>query len=241
MSDIVEDTTEVTDAPASTPAADTAPAATEAPAPAETPVTDTPEPAPKKDWRETRIAQLTARNAALIREAEAARALAASKPEGERPVELSEAEVERRAEAKVAQRELAAKIDAWAAKGHAEFKDFNDRCDTVAGLGLSPREKPEFMSCIADMDDGHKIVAHLAENPDVALQLAKEPVHKMAMSLARLSSKLSTPVRQSRAPEPVTPVGVSVSSDPDIYDPKMSMEAFAAHFKKTSPLMKGRR
>ncbi len=238
-----------TPAPTDAHATDATPVeATETPAPdapaPEEPKADTPP--PKKDWRETRIAQLTARNAALIREAEEARRLVEQslKPaDGEalRPGLVPETEIEKRAAALVQQREYQAKVQTFGDLGAKEFPDFIERCNTVAGLGLAPSDNPAFMQTIAEMPDGHRIVAHLAENPDEAMRIAGEPVHKMALNLAKISSSLAKPEQVSRAPAPITPVGGSVNSAPDIYDPKMPMEEWAKQFAKTTTLKGFRR
>jgi hypothetical protein len=231
----------VADAVASTPAPSEA-APVETPAEGtETPVTEAePEPAPvKKDWKETRIDQLTREKHEARREVDRYKALLEAKPtNGEAPGAgyVPETEVERRAAALVEQRQFADKITEWDKRGNKEFTDFGQRCATVAGLGLAPNEKPAFMACIADMPDGHKLVAYLADHPDEAMALSREPDHRMALKLSAISTTLNKPAPVSRAPAPVSAVGGSVSTTPDLNDPKMSMKEWAALFAKTTTL-----
>lgn len=219
---------------------ETAAAATEGDAPKETDGAEQPA-APKKGWQETRIAQLTARNAAITRELEEARALVeqAIKP-GEGAPAATEAEVERRAAALVAEREFQRTLNAWDAKGVKEFPDFRERCATLAGMGLSLAEKPDFVSCIAEMDDGHKIAAYLADHPEEAMEIAALPTHRIGLRLAKLSSGISKPPAVSKAPAPMEPVAGAVTTEFDPFNPKTDMDAWAKNFRESSRLF-GRR
>ena len=128
----------------------------------------------------------------------------------------------------------------WDAKGVKEFPDFRDRCATLAGMGLSLAEKPDFVSCIAEMEDGHKIAAHLADHPDVAMEIAGMPAHRVALRLAKISASLNKPAPVSRAPAPMAPVSGGVTAGFDLYNPKVSMDAWAENFRKTSKLFNRR-
>ena len=221
--------TEAAEAPAvATEAAAEAPAVTEAPAGAETTETAPeppaePAPAGKRDWRETRIDQLTREKHEARREADRLRALVEAKAAEDKTGLVPETEVEKRAAQLAEQREYIAKVTAWAEKGNKEYRDFNERCATVAGLGLSPAERPEFMATIADMDDGHKIVAHLANHPETAMALSKHPAHKMALELAKLSETLRPkPAPISKAPPPVSAPTGAVKPERDVYDANLS-------------------
>jgi hypothetical protein len=125
------------------------------------------------------------------------------------------------------QKQFTQKVESWDKAGRAEFKDFTERCNVIAGLGLAPNDKPEFMATIVDMDDGHKIIAHLADHADEAMELAKLPTHRMAMKLAALSTKLSAPKKVSSAPAPVSTPAGAVQTTRDVHDPNLSQDAYA--------------
>ena len=205
-----------------------APAVTEAPAVAETTETapETPaEPAPtgKRDWRETRIDQLTREKHEARREADRLRALVEAQVSQDKEGLVPVTEVEKRAQQLQEAREFTAKLNAWGEKGQRDYKDFNARCETVAGLGLAPAERPEFMAIIVDMDDGHKLVAHLANHPEAAMALSKHPAHKMALELAKLSETLRPkPTPISKAPPPVSAPTGAVKPERDVYDANLS-------------------
>jgi hypothetical protein len=222
-----------------TPTADT-PAAADAPG-ADTPAADpataadpAADPAPaggKQPWERTRIDQLTREKHEARREVERLKALLEATPKDPAAAPgkgfVPETEVEKRAAALLEQKTFTAKVTAWDKAGRADFRDFTERCNVIAGLGLAPNDKPEFMATIVDMDDGHKLVAHLADHPDEAMELAALPTHRMAMKLAALSTKLAAPKKVSAAPAPVsTPSGV-VNPSRDVHDPSLSQEAYA--------------
>ena len=200
-----------------------------------------PQATPKKGWQETRIGQLTARNATLMRELEEARALVeqAIKP-GETAPAATEAEIERRAAALVAEREFQRSVAAWDAKGVKEFPDFRDRCATLAGMGLSLGEKPDLVSCIIEMDDGHKIAAYLSDHPEEAMEIAALPTHRIGIKLAKLSAGMSKPAPVSKAPAPMEPVTGAVTPGFDAFNPKTDMDAWAKNFRENSGLFRRR-
>lgn len=121
------------------------------------------------------------------------------------------------------------KLEAWDQKGRSEFPDFVERCNAIAELGVAP----EFVDIVTDLDDGHKVVAHLADNPAEALEIARLPAHRQAVALAKLARSLAekpaaeaakAPPPVSKAPPPIKPVRgeAKVEIDPD----KMSPEEF---------------
>lgn len=225
----VADNTPAADpAPAADPVADPAPAAD----PAATDPAADPAPAPKKNWQTTRIDQLTREKNDARRELERLRAELAAKPAADgtqaAPKTPGQEEIERRAAQLLEQRTFETKVKAWDRAGKAEFKDFDERCNVIAGMGLAPNEKPEFMATIVDMEDGHKIIAHLADDPDAAMELAAMPAHRMALKLAQLSAKIAPQPKQiSRAPAPVSTPAGTTNPTPSLYDPNLSQDQYA--------------
>jgi hypothetical protein len=182
---------------------------------------------PKKaPWFVDRIARQREANADLARRNEelAARLTAlesGQRPEADNQQPLTEAEVERRVEAKAQaraaqlaeQRLMQTKLASFDTAGRKDFPDFVNRCNTIASLGGA--ENPAFMSVITDMDDGHKVVAQLADDPAKAMEILNLPPLRMAAALARLSVQTAKPPPVSKTPAPVRPVNGSARVDRD--------------------------
>lgn len=160
-----------------------------------------------KGWQ-ARIDQLTRQKYEAERRAEAAEKLAAEVAaqtgNAHEPKNDIEALAQRKAEEILAQREYAAKTNAFADRGASEFNDFTQRCNVVASLGAT--ERPEFMQIITDMPDGHRVVAALADDPDETSRILQLPAHKMALELARYTPKPAKKTQVSAAPAPIRPV-----------------------------------
>jgi hypothetical protein len=214
-------------APPVTPVAATG---TETPAtptdPAEQPSGDASKPQP---WFMKRINQQSAKIAAQAREIEAQKALLAAKPAEPQAAEPTQpipgmvpaSEVDRLANQRSEQREFERKVTEWDAAGRKEFPDFVDRCNAVANMGAS--ERPEFMRIVADIPDGHKIVAQLADNPDEAVRILNLPAHRMAYELAKFTPK---PKPVSAAPEPIKPISGPAGGAPNALSDDAKVDAW---------------
>jgi hypothetical protein len=126
--------------------------------------------------------------------------------------QMVHAEAARIAEANAFQ----AKLQSFDSAGRKEFPDFVDRCNTVASLGAA--ENPIFMQAVTSMDDGHKVVAQLAENPQKAIEILSLPPVAMAVALARYANNAPAPKPPpvSTAPKPVKPISGAAKVDPDL-------------------------
>jgi hypothetical protein len=100
--------------------------------------------------------------------------------------------------------------------GRKDFPDFVDRCNTIASLGAA--ENPVFMQAVTSIDDGHKVVAQLAENPQKAMEILSLPPVAMAVALARYAQNTPAPKPPpvSTAPKPVKPISGAAKVDPDL-------------------------
>jgi hypothetical protein len=130
------------------------------------------------------------------------------------------------------QQVLREKLTSFDTTGRKEFPDFVDRCNTLASLGAA--ENPAFMQIVTDLDDGHRVVAQLAQEPEKAMQVLSLPPLRMAAALAKLSGQAPKPPPVSKAPPPVKPVAGStrVEGDPD----KMSTQDWMKWAEKHLPL-----
>jgi hypothetical protein len=144
--------------------------------------------------------------------------------------------VEERAARLVAQREHASKISATVDAGNSEFgqADFTERCNIVSDLA-SPQQRGMLMTVVSDMDDGHKAIAALADNPVEAERILAMPPHRMALALAKLASSAPPPAvavaAASAAPAPIRPPSVGrARGEPD---PNAGMEDYLKWSAKT--------
>jgi hypothetical protein len=126
--------------------------------------------------------------------------------------QMVRAEATRIAEAQAYQQKLVSFDNA----GRKDYSDFVDRCNTVASLGAA--ENPVFMQAVTSMDDGHRVVAQLAENPQKAVEILSLPPVAMAVALARYANNTPAPKPPpvSTAPKPVKPISGAAKVDPDL-------------------------
>lgn len=177
------------------------------------------------DWRDARIAKLTAQKKELqeqlTRRAGVVPAAAAAPA-----VALDEAEVDRRAtvkaEALAAQAAWDARCVATVEQGKKEFADFDDK---IVGLRTvvddsDPVEAKSYRDLVEiamDTGEGPKLIHYLGSNPGEAQRIMGLSPVKKAIELARLAAKPSAvPVvasanplagDMSQAPKPITTVG----------------------------------
>lgn len=182
------------------------------PEPAPTPE-PTPEPvaaAPKKDWKDARIAQLTARLKAAGKTDAPAPIVAA--PSG---LPTTQAELDALVDARAADKANLADFNRRCAEvataGRAAFSDFND---SIAGLmQLVDRDDPSsvntyntFIQAALETGEAPKLIHALGSDLDEASRiLALSPV-RMGIELAKLAMADGEP-GLSRAPKPIVPVG----------------------------------
>lgn len=176
----------------------------------------------EQPWYERRIAKLTAKNSAantqLASALEEIANLRAGKNEDGSNTKLSDAEIEAKIEQKAveisAQREFNRTCNKIYEKGTKEFDDFDDSVKALQSLGIMT---PEFLELTNELDDTHKILHYLGQNPEEADKIQSLPATKQAVALAKIEAKLasgekSTKKTTSKAPTPITPVK-SKSSD----------------------------
>lgn len=184
---------------------------------------------PKKDWRDDRLAKLTAQKKerdSKIADLEAK--LAAAAKSGEAPkvpnLGLDEAEVERRAQVRAAQ---LAEQAAWDAKcngvveqGRKDFTDFNDKVTALRGMvdESDPKEATAYQQLIAaaiETGEGHKLIHRLGGDPEEAQRILALPPVKMAIELTKLAVAAAKPaVPNGEAKVVGNPLDVSAAPKP---------------------------
>lgn len=126
--------------------------------------------------------------------------------------------------------------------GVKEFTDkvWNERTEYLAAVGAVGRQ--DFMEALVDIPDGHKLVVHLANNPDLLRGILDKRPQAMAAHMGRIAAELAVaetvkPKAISNAPPPVKPVGAGrVQPPPDLAAmAKSDQRAFIEHRMRTAP------
>lgn len=202
-----------------TPEPPAAPATAAVPATPETPAPAAPKPPePKPDWRESRIAELTAK---LNKEKElrqAAESRVPTTPAAQTSPGVSEAEIAARVSTE-AQR--LAQIAAWneacnavASNGGKKFSDFNERLRAVQGVvnhqdETEAAQYAELLSAAIETGKAEDLIYSLGANPGEVTRLMRMSPVKRAVEVAMMAARLETAAapEPSSVPKPVTPLG----------------------------------
>lgn len=176
--------------------------------------------APKSDWKDRRIAKLTAR----LREREAAPAPVAPGPEQKALVPGTpefEAEVERRAATRASQEAAAIQFgkdcEATAKAGKAAYADFDDRVNNLKQV-YDPTSQDEvvayntFLALAIETGEGAKIIHQLGGDLDEAQRILALSPTKMAMELTKMATGAGPKREVSQTPKPITPIRPAPSS-----------------------------
>ncbi len=202
----------------------------EAPAP-DTPPEPEAKPEPREpDWYRKRIGDMTRKYADSERDREALRERLAQaeqkrEEEGERRYTAAElrAEATKQAEQIASRRVQESALQRIGEAGQTEFSAaaWNASCNTLADMGAN--EKPEFLSLIAELPNGHAVLHQLGSDPDTAYRVLHMSPARMAMEIGKLSVAASSPKAEpsrlaavSRAPAPIAPLqgrGTVVETD----------------------------
>ena len=157
-----------------------------------------------EDWRDKRIAQLTAK----LRE-EQAKPKTEAKPDGTVERDL-DAEVETRATQRAAMDKFNQDCSDAATKGKAEFPDFQAKVTELTRLvdkadPASVGAYNEFLIAALATGEAPKIIHALGGDLNEASRILNLPPIKRAVELTRLAAKSPEPI--SDLPKPITTVG----------------------------------
>lgn len=125
-----------------------------------------------------------------------------------------EREFQMRLAAAVQEQQFNSTCNAIYQQGSAEFSDFNARLDTLKATGAMT---PEVVLTAHEVGDAHKLLAALADEPELAERLPTMTMPRMAVELQKLRDKLTRPKAPSKAPAPpdtIKPGGVA-EQDPE--------------------------
>ena len=168
--------------------------------------------APKEDWRDKRIGQLTAQKKALEAKAQALEIQLMQRP-GETDANF-EARVEAAAETKAIEKAQANKFidecNREAAAGRKAFSDFDDRINNLSKLvdktdPASIISYQQLVSAALETGEGAKLLHSLGADLDEASRIMSLSPVKQGIELARIAARQTAPV--SSAPRPIRPIG----------------------------------
>jgi hypothetical protein len=197
--------------------------------------------APKPRRADRHVANLTARLAteradreAAEKRAEAAEALLrAGKPDAAQPAPREESADRAQIRAEIEFDDKRAKL---IEAGNKEFPDWVEKTNIIHGLGGT--SNPAFMQALVELPNAPKIVAALADDTDLLVELLRKSPTAMAAQLGRMDAKMEqTPAKPiSRAPTPAPKIeAANVLAEPDIYDEKLDMKTWAKLWDKRAP------
>lgn len=172
---------------------------------------------PKNDWVQRRIDQLTREKHEEKRQREALEAqLRTYQQPGEQGKPQTPTDIDAAVEARLKQREFDSACNKIFDAGKTEYAaDWDSSLKTFQMLGGAT---PEFLEAVTSMDNGHKVLHYLGQNPEEAEKLLSLPPLRMALKLASLEGKVSAvkPPPTSKAPAPINPIGgKSAPVEPD--------------------------
>lgn len=152
--------------------------------------------------------------------------------------QLGEQDIERRAAQIVDQREYKARVDSVIAAGNKAFdlQTFTEKSNLVAGIAGD--RAYDLLNLVTDpeiVQDGHKVIAALADQPEEAERILALPLHKMTLALTKFAEANAKPAAKpiSKVPAPVEPVNGGARTGTRLDDPNMPMDEFGPAFLKT--------
>lgn len=159
---------------------------------------------------------------------------------GQQPAAANDSAAEERAlqrfQAQEAEKRFNEACNAVYQRGKEEFGDFDQAVQALVAVGAGAR--PDFLSAVAALPDGHRVYRQLAADLDNTARIMALPPMQMAVELARMSGTQgapngsghandSGPARATRAPPPLRPIG-GTSRGPVRLD-NMTMAEFIKH------------
>jgi len=182
------------------------------------PTSPPPPPTPVRDWREDRIAKLTAQLHS------AKEALEAAKATTQQATGLTQADVERLANEKAvelaATQKFNADCDQAAKLGRSEFPDFEARIGELrrlvtAGDPTSQAAQVAMVQAALQTGQAHRVLHRLGGDLNEAARIMSLSPVAMAVEVAKLATEPSV-VDPKPLPKPITPVGARGAVHTDI-------------------------
>lgn len=93
-------------------------------------------------------------------------------------------------------------------KGASEITNFKEGIESLGAMGvLSNNNQPTpLLQAVVEVPNAHKVLHHLAQNPEEVQRIRALPALKQALEVANISHRLSAPA----APQPVSKAGAPI-------------------------------
>ncbi|CAJ0710694.1 hypothetical protein ACPCHQ_17030 [Ralstonia thomasii] len=117
--------------------------------------------------------------------------------------------------------------------GAKEYSDFDSALKQIGMVGEIPQH---FLEAAVNLEDGHKVLYHLGQNPEIAAEMLSLPPVKLAIRMASLKGQLDRPKTQpvSQASAPIKPISGSGAADVDLS--KASLDDFMERRNREAPV-----
>ncbi len=205
----------------------------------------------KAPWHTIRINELTRQRKEAEEEVQRLRAEVATRqgpaseaaPANNGQVTATQAEIDRRiSEGVAAQTRTQQFNDACNNVFNAGSKEFTGADgtlnfkDSMAQLGQVGEIPPHFIEAATALEDGHKVLHHLGNNPELASELLGLSPVKLAVRMTALSAELGkpTPKPVSRTSAPIKPVNGAGRADTDLS--RASLDDFMEARNRAAPI-----
>lgn len=149
---------------------------------------------------------------------------------------LTQAEIDRLANTKAQEisdaKEFNRACNDVAEKGEEEFDDFTASVGTLQQMG---GDYQGLLRIATELDDAHKILYHLGQNPEEAERLLSLPPTKMAIAVAKIETQLNKAGVKtiSDVPPPIKPIKTVSNKTFDPNDPNADRNEWSKWREKT--------
>ena len=138
--------------------------------------------------------------------------------------------LERKAQELLARRDEAKRRNEMIQSGVKELGEntWNEKTEILHHLGATNNEA--FMRAVMTVPDGHKVVAALADDPTRVMGLLQRSPLEMATEIGAMAAEIHRKPAARKitsAPSPGAAVNGRTVSEPNLYDPNISMAEFA--------------
>lgn len=117
--------------------------------------------------------------------------------------------------------------------GAKEFKDFDETLKQIGMVGEVPQH---FYEAVTEIPDGHKVLYHVGQNPDLARELISLSPVKLAIRMADIKAQVDRPQTKpvSQTPAPIKPINGAGAGDVDLS--KASLDDFMERRNREAPV-----
>jgi hypothetical protein len=124
--------------------------------------------------------------------------------------------------------DLQAQLGEIVKRGRAEHPDFDNHSAYVVGISRSPNDVRQAL--VEFGDDAHRVVSHLADDPDAAAEILNHTGQRLGAALGKFAAKLPVKAAPEVKPELTPASAPKAAAAPDLYDSKLSTKEWAREY-----------